>query len=83
MTWLTPRRSRASPRCVWRRHDVANPSGPARSPRTDPTRVLTLNRQYDKSVLMVTHDPKTAEFATRQLHVDKGRLLDDRDRTAA
>jgi ABC-type lipoprotein export system ATPase subunit len=25
---------------------------------------------------MVTHDPKTAGFATRTLHLDKGRLVE-------
>jgi putative ABC transport system ATP-binding protein len=25
---------------------------------------------------MVTHDPKAAEYATRTLHVDKGRLIE-------
>jgi putative ABC transport system ATP-binding protein len=35
-----------------------------------------LNREYGKSIVMVTHDPKAAEFAGRQLHMDKGTLLD-------
>src|SRR5450631_2778627 len=35
-----------------------------------------LNRQFRKSIVMVTHDPKAAEFAGRQLHMDKGALLD-------
>ncbi len=34
----------------------------------------TLNREYGKSIVMVTHDPKAAEFASRQLHMDKGSL---------
>ena len=29
-----------------------------------------LNRQYAKTVIMVTHDPKAASYAARQLHVD-------------
>ena len=33
-----------------------------------------LNRDYGKSVVMVTHDPKAAEYAGRQLHMDKGSL---------
>ena len=33
-----------------------------------------LNRDYGKTLIMVTHDPKAAERATRQLHVDKGEL---------
>lgn len=34
----------------------------------------TLNREYGKTIVMVTHDPKAAEFATHQLHMDKGRI---------
>ena len=37
-----------------------------------------LNRNYGKSVVMVTHDPKAADYASRQLHMDKGSLLDAR-----
>jgi putative ABC transport system ATP-binding protein len=35
-----------------------------------------LNRDHGKSIVMVTHDPKAAEFARRQLHMDKGALLE-------
>jgi putative ABC transport system ATP-binding protein len=35
-----------------------------------------LNRQQNKTIIMVTHDPKAAEFATRTLHVDKGQLIE-------
>ena len=35
-----------------------------------------LNRDHGKTIVMVTHDPKAAEFAGRQLHVDKGSLLE-------
>jgi putative ABC transport system ATP-binding protein len=35
-----------------------------------------LNRNHGKSVVMVTHDPKAAEFASRVLHMDKGALLE-------
>ena len=34
-----------------------------------------LNQQHGKTIIMVTHDPKAAEFATRTLHLDKGELL--------
>ena len=37
----------------------------------------TLNRQYGKTIIMVTHDPKAASYASRQLHVDKGQLMDE------
>ena len=36
----------------------------------------TLNRSQGKTIIMVTHDPKAAEYATRQLHLDKGRLVE-------
>jgi putative ABC transport system ATP-binding protein len=35
-----------------------------------------LNREHDKTIVMVTHDPRAAERAKRELHVDKGRLAD-------
>lgn len=38
-----------------------------------------LNREHGKTIVMVTHDPKAAEFARRQLHLDKGSWLDDLD----
>lgn len=34
-----------------------------------------LNRNHGKTIVMVTHDPKAAEFATHQLHLDKGALV--------
>ncbi len=33
-----------------------------------------LNREQGKTIIMVTHDPKAAEYASRQLHVDKGKV---------
>jgi len=42
-----------------------------------------LNRQYRKTIIMVTHDPKAAEYASRQLQIDKGQLIDGQVRTAA
>src|ERR1700731_5402162 len=35
-----------------------------------------LNREYGKTIVMVTHDPKAAEFARRILHLEKGQLLE-------
>ena len=32
----------------------------------------TLNREHGKTIIMVTHDPKAAEYATHQVHMDKG-----------
>ena len=34
-----------------------------------------LNREHGKTILMVTHDPKAAEHASRRLQLDKGRLV--------
>ena len=38
------------------------------------TLLQMLNRDHGKTIVMVTHDPKAAEFARRQLHLDKGTL---------
>jgi putative ABC transport system ATP-binding protein len=35
----------------------------------------TLNRSQGKTIVMVTHDQKAADFASRQLHVDKGQIV--------
>ena len=35
-----------------------------------------LNRDYGKTMVMVTHDPKAAEFGRRTLHLDKGTLVE-------
>jgi putative ABC transport system ATP-binding protein len=35
-----------------------------------------LNRQHNKTIVMVTHDPKAADHATRQLEMDKGQLIE-------
>lgn len=43
----------------------------------------TLNRVHHKTIVMVTHDPKAAEYATRRLHVDKGQLVHDERRSVA
>ncbi|MGH8229003.1 MAG: ABC transporter ATP-binding protein, partial [Steroidobacteraceae bacterium] len=45
--------------------------------------IQTLSRQQGKSVVMVTHDQKAADYAQRILHVDKGRLVEADMRTAA
>jgi putative ABC transport system ATP-binding protein len=33
-----------------------------------------LNREHGKTIVMVTHDPKAAEYAAHALHLDKGTL---------
>ena len=35
-----------------------------------------LNREHAKTIVMVTHDPRAAEFASRHVEMDKGRLLE-------
>ncbi|TAL91892.1 MAG: ABC transporter ATP-binding protein [Rhodanobacter sp.] len=35
-----------------------------------------LNREHGKTIVMVTHDPKAAEYATHTLQLDKGTLVE-------
>ena len=44
--------------------------------RTLLTLLQTLNREHGKTIVMVTHDPKAAEYATHTLHLDKGTLVE-------
>lgn len=36
-----------------------------------------LNQELGRTLIMVTHDVQTTEYATRCLHLDKGKLADD------
>ena len=36
-----------------------------------------LNREFKKTIIMVTHDPQAAQHASRILHLDKGKLVGD------
>ena len=40
------------------------------------TLLQRLNREHGKTIVMVTHDPKAAEYATHTLHLDKGMLVE-------
>jgi putative ABC transport system ATP-binding protein len=40
------------------------------------TLLRALNRDHGKTILMVTHDPKAAEYANQTLHLDKGTLVE-------
>jgi putative ABC transport system ATP-binding protein len=40
------------------------------------TLLQRLNRELGKTIIMVTHDPKTTDYAERTLHLDKGRLVE-------
>jgi putative ABC transport system ATP-binding protein len=54
--------------------------------RQSASEVLTLmqelNRDHGKTIVMVTHDPKAAEYAHRTLHLDKGTLVESPERAA-
>jgi putative ABC transport system ATP-binding protein len=41
------------------------------------TLLQRLNREYGKTIVMVTHDPKAAEYAKHTVHLDKGTLADE------
>src|SRR4030095_3010550 len=36
-----------------------------------------LNRERGKTIVMVTHDPKSAAHGSRVVHLDKGRLAEE------
>ena len=40
------------------------------------TLLQQLNREHGKTIIMVTHDPKAAGYATHTLHLDKGSLVE-------
>src|SRR6185503_12616734 len=44
------------------------------------TLLQRLNQEYQKTIVMVTHDPHAAERATRVLHLEKGSLVEDTTR---
>jgi putative ABC transport system ATP-binding protein len=41
--------------------------------------LIALNREFHKTIILVTHDPKVAQAAHRQLHLEKGVLTRDVD----
>ena len=41
--------------------------------------LVSLNRDHGKTIIVVTHDPKVAHTARRQLHLEKGVLAKDID----
>jgi putative ABC transport system ATP-binding protein len=50
----------------------------------DVLRMLTmLNQEHGKTIVMVTHDPHAAKYATRVLHLEKGELLPETAATMA
>ncbi len=46
------------------------------------TLLQRLNREHGKTIIMVTHDPKAAEYGRRIVHLDKGVLVADGDAVA-
>jgi putative ABC transport system ATP-binding protein len=61
------------------------PTGDLDRPSADAVmRLLTrLNRELGKTIVMVTHDPKTAAYAGRTLHLERGRLAEAAPRVHA
>jgi len=47
------------------------------------TLLQRLNREHGKTIIMVTHDPKAAEYAHRTLHLDKGSLAETEEAVAS
>ena len=48
-----------------------------RAPGEEVRRLMDeLHRDLGKTIVMVTHDPEAARFATRTLHLDKGRFVE-------
>ncbi|MEI6236135.1 MAG: ABC transporter ATP-binding protein [Planctomycetota bacterium] len=40
--------------------------------------LVQLNREFGKTIIVVTHDPKVARTARRELHLEKGLLMQDK-----
>ena len=61
------------------------PTGDLDAPAAEAVMVLLtrLNRELGKTLIIVTHDPKTAGRAERTLHLEKGRLVEASEVAAA
>jgi putative ABC transport system ATP-binding protein len=35
-----------------------------------------LNKEFGKTIVMVTHDPHSAAAASREIHLDKGKFVE-------
>ncbi len=46
------------------------------------TLLTRLNREYDKTILMVTHDAAAAAYATRVIRLEKGKIVDSNGKEA-
>ncbi len=40
------------------------------------TMLQELNRDYDKTIIMVTHDPEAAKYASKTVYLDKGKFVE-------
>jgi putative ABC transport system ATP-binding protein len=47
------------------------------------TLLQELNRDFGKTIVMVTHDDKAARYARRTVHLDKGTLVPESDAQAS
>jgi putative ABC transport system ATP-binding protein len=62
---------------VWDAERAAQQADLDRATANDILRTLQLlNKELGKTIVMVTHDPEAARFATRTLHLDKGRFVE-------
>ena len=43
----------------------------------------SLQRDLGKTLVMVTHDPHAAEYASEVVHLEKGRIVRDADKVGA
>jgi putative ABC transport system ATP-binding protein len=41
-----------------------------------------LNKEYHKTIVMVTHDPHAAKYASKVRYIDKGELLPEGQKPA-
>lgn len=52
--------------------------------RTTATEILEtlqlLNQEFNKTIVMVTHDPQAAKYASHQVHLDKGAFISKNER---
>ena len=49
----------------------------ARLPMKFSRSMQTLNQQQQKTIIMVTHDPRAADHARHILHIDKGAFVNE------
>ena len=70
--WPSPVPSSPTPRSWWPTSPRATST--PRAPRRSWRSMETLNREFKKTIVMVTHDPRAAQRAHTQHHLEKGVL---------